>query len=44
MSIPTEIVQDFPRKVRDRGQIYFVGGQVRIVDASDNFIEAQVRG
>src|SRR5215207_4057728 len=44
MSIPSEVVQEFSRKVRDRGQIYFVGGKVRIVDAGDGVIEARVRG
>ena len=44
MAIPTEVVEEFDPKIRERGHEYFIAGDVRILETGDGFLRARVHG
>src|SRR5436309_15626717 len=44
MAIPTEVVDEFDPKIRERGHEYFISGDVKIIEARDGFVRARVHG
>jgi len=44
MAIPTEVVQEFDPKIRERGHEYFISGDVKIVEARNGCVRARVHG
>src|SRR5215471_11809457 len=44
MAIPTDLMQEFDPKIRQRGHEYFISGDVQIREARDGIIRARVHG
>jgi hypothetical protein len=44
MAIPTEVVEEFDPKIRERGHEYFISGDVQIREVGDGFVRARVHG
>ena len=44
MAIPTEVVEEFDPKIRERGHEYYIAGDVRILETGDGFLRAVCMG